>query len=99
MKNIDRSYTASPARRQRSGSLAVLAVPTLALLIAGAVPAAAALTWDNAGTASNNWSTASGNTNWQPGLVVWTNGEDAIFGATPEAGITTTTRGRVSTFP
>lgn len=49
----------------------------------------AALTWNNGGP-TNNWSTAAGNGNWLPGNVLWTNGEDAIFGATPEAVSVTT---------
>lgn len=45
--------------------------------------AQAALTWDNAGP-TNNWSTTAGDGDWLPGSVVWTNGEDAIFGGTAE---------------
>ena len=48
----------------------------------------AQLTWNNAGP-SDNWSTAPGNENWTGG-VVWTDGQDAIFGATPET-VTPTT--------
>ena len=48
----------------------------------------AQLTWNNAGP-SDNWSTAAGNENWTGG-VVWTDGQSAIFGATPET-VTPTT--------
>ncbi|MCW1922484.1 autotransporter-associated beta strand repeat-containing protein [Luteolibacter arcticus] len=50
------------------------------LLTAAALPAPvfAALTWNSAGP-TGNWSTAVGNENWNPGPVVWTPNEDAIF--------------------
>jgi len=48
------------------------------------------LTWDNAATATNNWSTAATNANWDSdgngsGDTVWINGSSAVFGATPES--------------
>ncbi|MCW1886673.1 autotransporter-associated beta strand repeat-containing protein [Luteolibacter flavescens] len=47
----------------------------------------APLTWNSAGP-SNDWSTAAGNGNWNPGGVVWTQNADAVFdgsSGTPES--------------
>ena len=60
----------------------------LGLGLAFATSAHAQLTWNNAGP-TDNWSTAVGNENWTGG-VVWSNSQDAIFGATPET-VTPTT--------
>ena len=69
----------------------------LAAFLAVTGPSAdAALTWNSAGP-SDFWSTAAGNTNWNPGNVVWTQNESAVFdgtSGTPEA-VTVTT---VNTF-
>jgi autotransporter-associated beta strand protein len=74
--------TVSRLDRQASRSAAAIVVAASAAL-GFASSAHAALTWENAGP-TNNWSTAGGDENWTPGNVVWTNGEDAVFGATTE---------------
>lgn len=61
-----------------------IAVATLA---ATCGTATAQLTWSASGS-TNNWSTATGNENWNPGGVVWTQNQNAVFditSGTPEA--------------
>jgi fibronectin-binding autotransporter adhesin len=55
-----------------------------AVLTLGSQSAFAQLTWNSAGP-SDNWSTAAGNANWNPGGIVWTQNESAVFSVGPEA--------------
>lgn len=55
-----------------------------AVLSLGSQSAFAQLTWNSSGP-SDNWSTAAGNANWNPGGIVWTQNESAVFSVGPEA--------------
>jgi len=75
----------TPSRNDLLATAARLA-GVASVLTLSAPLAHAALTWSATGL-TNNWSTASGNENWDAG-VVWTQNEDAVFDAssgTPEA--------------
>lgn len=51
------------------------------ILFGGVSARAASLTWNPAG-ASDNWNTTE--TNWNPGVVAWTQNSDAVFNGTAE---------------
>lgn len=62
--------------------LALLTLSCLQCSVSSAV-----FTWDHAG-ATNTWSTTGTDTNWQPGPVAWTDGNEAVFNTGADTSVT-----------